>query len=94
MIYPCKSEGSLALVRYDLAAVEQRNDFCPTVDIEPNQSTELATIIPYGESVEGSLCALPGEAEDRDVYAVSLLAGQRVGFVVENRGERWWRSPW
>ncbi len=77
--------GVFGSVRYDLA-VEQRNDFCPTVDIEPNQSTELATIIPYGESVEGSLCALPGEAEDRDVYAVSLLAGQRVGFVVENRG--------
>ena len=77
--------GPMGPVRYDLA-IEQRNDFCPTVDTEPNQSIELATMIPYGQPVEGSLCALPGEAEDRDVYAVSLLPGQRVGFVVENRG--------
>lgn len=77
--------GFFGPTRYDLA-VEQRDDFCPPMDQEPNQTPQSALVVSFGQPVEGSLCALSGEAEDRDIYAIGIMPRQRIGFVLENRG--------
>jgi hypothetical protein len=70
---------------YDLS-VKHDDRFCPPLDTEPNNEPEHAGDVTLGVELEGSLCAIAGEAEDRDHYRLALRAGQRVGFDVSQTG--------
>ena len=48
-----------------------------TVELEPNDSTATATVVPLGSTVSGS--ALSAGSEDYDYYAVDLPKAGRVG---------------
>jgi hypothetical protein len=72
-------------LRYDLA-VQHLDDFCPSIDAEPNHNPDLALPLALGSPINGSLCPVAGDDEDLDLYSLQAANGQGIGFMLEQGG--------